>query len=165
MTDEKGKEPEFRHDLTNAEMVKSYVISLLIAVPCVALTYYLAYINRAWPGPHVIFGVILFVSVVNFVALAALEEYRSRLGSFTVPTLIAASAIVILIVLLAAINRFVPFIGYQWAFPIIFFVIVFKYLALFRESNLALKFYLAMNIIALAALWGMGMHGKIALPF
>lgn len=162
---EKSAPAEFKHDLSSAEMVKSYVISLAIALPSIGLTYYLAYLNRNWPAAHVIFAGILIVSIVNFVALAALEEYRSRIGSFTVPVLVAASAVVLLILLLTAVNRFVPAIGYQWVFPAVLFVIVFKYLALFREKNLALKFYLAVNIIALAALWGMGIHGKIALPF
>lgn len=161
----KPDEAEFKHDLTNSDMVKSYAISLLISLPCLGVTYFLAYMNRAWPAAHMIFATILFVSVINFVALAALEEYRSRIGSFTVPTLVAASALILLILILTAINRFVPQIGYQWAFPVIAFVIIFKYLALFKEDNLALKFYLAVNIIALAALWGMGTHGKIAVPF
>lgn len=160
-----GSVTEFKHDLTNADMVKSYAISLVISLPCLGITYYLAYLNRAWPSAHIIFAGILFVSVINFVALAALEEYRSRIGSFTVPTLVAASAIVLLVLLLSAVSRFVPFIGYNWAFPIVFFIIIFKYLALFKEDNLALKFYLAVNIIALAALWGMGTNGKIVLPF
>lgn len=161
----KKTEPEFKHDLTNTEMVKSYVISLAISLPCFGITYYLAYLNRAWPAAHVIFAAILCVSLINFVALAALEEYRSRIGSFTVPVLVAASALVLLVFILSAVNRFVPQIGCQWAFPIIAFVIVFKYLALFKEKNLALKFYLAMNIIVLATLWGLGEHGKIVMPF
>lgn len=158
------KEP-VPHDLSNAEMMKSYVISLLISLPCVAATCFLAYFNQDWPEARIIFSVILFVSVINFVAISVLEEYRSRLGSFTVPVLLAASALVLLVVLLSAVNRFVPAIGYSWSFPIVLFVIVFKYLAMFREKNLALKFYLAVNIIALAALLGMGTHNKIALPF
>lgn len=168
MTDQKEpqndrKEPA--HDLSNADMVKSYAISLLISLPCLGATFFLAYFNQDWPEARIIFSVILFVSVINFVALSVLEEYRSRIGSFTVPVLVAASGVVLLIMLLSAVNRFVPAIGYRWSFPIVLFVIVFKYLAMFREKNLALKFYLAVNIIALAALLGMGAHNKIALPF
>lgn len=152
-------------DLSSAELVKSYVISLVISIPCIGITYFLANVNTDWPMAHGIFGIIMLVSVVNFVALVALEEYRSKLGSFTIPAMIAATFIVLLIVVIVAISRYVPSLHYQWLFPVIFFVIAFKYLAMFREKNLALKFYLAVNIIALAALWGLGIQGKISLPF
>lgn len=167
MTAQKPPAPQDdrKPDMNSEELMKSYVISLVIAIPCVALTYFLARVNKDWPMSQAICGIIMLVSVVNFVALVALEEYRSRLGAFTMPAIIAATFIVLLIVVFAAINRYVPSLQYQWMFPVIFFVIAFKYLAMFREKNLALKFYLAVNVIALAALWGLGIQGKISLPF
>lgn len=164
-TDKKPSSEERKPDMSSTELLKSYVISLAISLPCIGITWFLADVNTSWPAAHIIFAAILVVSLVNFVALVALEEYRSRLGSFTVPALIAAMTIVLLIVIILGVGRYVPGLGYRWMFPLILFVIVFKYLALFREKNLALKFYLAVNIIALAALWGLGEHGKIALPF
>jgi hypothetical protein len=81
------------------------------------------------------------------------------------PALLATCGLVLLFALISGVNRFYPEVGYHWLFPIVALLITFKYLAMFKERNLALKFYLAINIIALAALWGLGKADKIALPF
>lgn len=164
-TEDKPSPPEQKHDLSSAELVKSYVYSLLISLPSLAITIYLTQFRVEWWSVQVVLSMILFVSIVNFIALVTLEEYRSRLGTFTIPVLLAACGLILLFALIGGVNRFYPGVGYHWLFPIVALVIVFKYLAMFKEKNLALKFYLAINIIALAALWGLGKADKIALPF
>lgn len=159
--DKKDVKPE----LSSQGLIKSYLVSLAISVPCLLGTVYLSGINTEWTGAHVIFGVILFVSVLNFIALVFLEEIKSRIGALTVPALLASLALIFLFLLIEGVSRFFPLFGYQWLFPVIALLIVFKYLAMFKEKNLALKFYLAMNILALAALWGLGKADKIDLPF
>ncbi len=163
--DDKTPPPEPMRDLSSAELVKSYVVSLGISLPSLALTIYFTQFRVDWWSPQVVLSMVLFVSIINFIALVTLEEYRSRLGSFTIPVLLAACGLILLFALIGGVNRFYPGVGYHWLFPIVALVIVFKYLAMFKEKNLALKFYLAINIIALAALWGLGKSDQLALPF
>ncbi|MEZ0260781.1 MAG: hypothetical protein ACAH80_07210 [Alphaproteobacteria bacterium] len=164
-TPEKPPAPEQKHDLSSAELVKSYVYSLCISLPTLAAVIYLTQFRVEWWSGQVVLSMVLFVSIINFIALVTLEEYHSRLGTFTIPVLLAACGLVVLFALISGVNRFYPGLGYHWLFPVIALVIVFKYLAMFKERNLALKFYLAINIIALAALWGLGKADKIVLPF
>jgi cation transport ATPase len=162
---EKPPAPEQKHDLSSAELTKSYVYSLCLSLPTLAAVIYLTQFRVEWWSVQVVFSMILFVSIINFIALVTLEEYRSRLGSFTIPVLLASCGLVVLFALIGGVNRFYPGVGYHWLFPVVALVIIFKYMAMFKERNLALKFYLAINIIALAALWGLGKADKIALPF
>lgn len=157
--------PDKKPEISSQDLIKSYVISLVISVPLVAATIYLSQFTTEWPLAHLIFGGIMFISVLNFIALVFLEEIRNRIGKMTIPALLAAIALVLLLVIFEGIHKFMPDAGYQWFFPIVAFIIVFKYLAMFRERNLALKFYLAMNILSLAVLWGLGKADKIDLPF
>jgi len=167
MTDENKKPPapEPKHDLSSAELIKSYVYSLGFSIPSLAAVVYLTQYRVEWWSGKVVLSMILFISIINFIALVSLEEYRSRLGTFTMPVLLAACGLVLLFALISGVNRFYPGVGYHWLFPVVALLITFKYLAMFKEKNLALKFYLAINIIALAALWGLGKADKIALPF
>lgn len=161
----KSSNKNTKPEISSQELTKSYIVSLLISIPCLALTIYLTQFRLDWWYAHVIFAMILFVSVINFIALIFLEEIKSRIGALTIPTLLATMALILLFVLIEGVNRFYPLFGYNWLFPVIALVMVFKYLAMFKEKNLALKFYLAINIIALAALWGLGAADKIDLPF
>ncbi len=161
-----GKErKDVKPQITSDELIRSYLISFGISLPSLAVSVYLTQFRITWWEPHVIFAGILFVSVINFIALIFLEEVRSRIGKLTIPMLLASVSLIFLFVLIEGVNRFYPLFGYKWLFPVIALVIIFKYLAMFKERNLALKFYLAINIIALSALWGLGQADKIDLPF
>jgi heme/copper-type cytochrome/quinol oxidase subunit 4 len=161
----RGNKDRNTHELTSAELIKSYVISLIIAIPCLLLTVYLIGFHADWPEAHMIFGVIMAVSVVNFVLIIVLDQLRAQTGSFTVPAMLATCVIIVLLVIVEGLSRFIPLFDFRWLYPVIAGVMIFKYLALFKERNLALKFYLAMNIAALAALGSLGADSKIALPF
>ena len=153
------------HDLSSAELTKSYVISLLIAIPLLAATVAVAHYHANLNMARTIFWIVLFVSIGNFLALIALEQFRSQTGSFTIPALLTALALSVLVILVEGISRFIPIADFHWLYPVISLGIIFKYLALFKEKNLALKFYLAANIIALAALCSLSADDKLALPF
>ena len=157
------KNPDDR--LSSTDLIKSYVISLVIAAPCLLLTFYLTDFHADWPLAHVIFCVVLVLSVANFIVLVVIDQVRAQTGSFTMPALLAACLIIVLIVLVDGVGRFIPLFDFHWLYPVIAGVMIFKYLALFKEKNLALKFYLAVNIVALAALGSIGADSKIDLPF
>ena len=86
--DKKDVTPE----LSSQNLVKSYLVSLAISVPSLMASFFLSDVNTEWAGAQAIFGVILFISVLNFMALVFLEEIKSRIGYFTVPALLAAMA-------------------------------------------------------------------------
>ena len=153
------------HDLSSAELVKSYVISLLITIPLLALSVLIYQYHAGWKAAHLIFWSILFVSIGNFLAIMMLEQFRSQMGSFTLPALLAACGLVVLLTIVEGVNRFIPVLDFHWLYSVISVAIIFKYLAIFKERNLALKFYLAVNIIAMAALWNLGADHKVSLPF
>lgn len=153
------------HDLSSAELIRSYVISLLIAIPLLALTAAVTQYHAAAGTARVIVWMVLFVSLGNFIALIALEQFRSQMGSFTIPALLTALGLMVIVILVEGVSRFMPVFDFHWLYPVIALGIIFKYLALFRERNLALKFYLAVNIIALAALCSLGADDRISLPF
>ena len=163
---EKPDKDNPQHELTSKELLKSYVISLAIAIPCLAFTILImTQFHADWKSAQLIVWVILLVSIANFLTLVALDYLRPRMSSFTMPSLLAACGLVILMTLVEGISRFIPVLDFHWLYPVISVAIIFKYLALFKEKNLALKFYLAMNIIALAALWNLGSDHRVALPF
>lgn len=155
-----------QHELTSRELIKSYVISLLIAIPSLGICILImTQFHANWKSAQLIVWVILLVSIANFLTLVALDHLRSRMGSFTVPSLLTACGLILLMTLVEGISRFIPVLDFHWLYPVISVAIIFKYLALFKEKNLALKFYLAINIIALAALWNLGSDHRVALPF
>jgi len=153
------------HDLTSAKLVKSYVISLLISAPSLLAVVWLLRSKIDWPAAHLVFSTILLLSLGNFLSLILLDHFRTKTGSLTMPALLSTCLIILAILIVEGIDRFVPMLDFHWIYPMIALVMFFKYLALFREQNLALKFYLAVNIIALAALWNLGAEHKISLPF
>lgn len=148
-------------------LIKSYIISLLISLPCLAISIYVTQFHINWIYPQTIFMVIMFISVLNFVTLILLDEIKGKVkvGTMTVPMLLAAAGLVLLFLIIEGINRFMPILSYRWLFPVIALVMAVKYLAMFKEKNLALKFYLGANIIVLSILWSLGETDKIVLPF
>lgn len=153
------------HDLNSSELTKSYVISLLISIPLLGLMVVIAQYHADMDVARIILWTILFVSVGNFLALVALEQFRAHMGSFTLPALLTACGLILFVVIVEGLSRFMPVIDFHWLYAVISMAIVFKYLAIFRERNLALKFYLGVNILALAALLSLGSTDRIALPF
>jgi hypothetical protein len=153
------------HDLTSSELTRSYVISLLIAIPLLAISVLIYQYHAGWKAAHLIFWSVLLVSIGNFLAIIALEQFRNQMGSFTLPALLATCGLVVLITIVEGINRFIPIFDFHWLYSVISIAIIFKYLAIFKERNLALKFYLAVNILAMAALWNLGADHKVTLPF
>jgi hypothetical protein len=153
------------HDLNSKTLVKSYVISLLISIPLLGFTVLLSQYHAGWKAAHLIFWMILFVSIGNFLALILLEQFRAQMGSFTIPALLSACGLIVFLTIVEGVNRFIPIMDFHWLYSFIALVIIFKYLAIFKERNLALKFYLAVNIIALALLWNLGNDHKVVLPF
>jgi hypothetical protein len=161
------KKPEtgLKHSQSSSELMTSYAISVAIAVPCLLAAWLMADFHPDWPTARVIIGIIICVSLVNFLALVLIDQFGTKKSHLTMRALLAGCAVVILIVLVVILSRYLPFFDPHWLFPLIVAVIAFKYLALFKEKNLALKFYLGINILALTALWGIDVDNKITLPF
>lgn len=151
--------------ISSTDLIRSYIISMLISAPCLGLTVYLTQFKVEWWYAHGIFAAILVLSFINIMALILLDQAQYDVGRMTIPSLIAVIGLVLFFVILEGLSRFFPWIGYRWLFPVIALALIFKYLAIFKEKNLALKFYLAMNGVALATLWGLGQADKIDLPF
>lgn len=108
---------------------------------------------------------VLLLAVLDFATVVFIEQYHKRLGKLTLPSLLAAIAVIFLYMVMESFNRFFEQLGYGFLTPLVVIVVLMIYAAIFMEKSLLLKSYLGINSVALALLWAMGASDKITMPF
>lgn len=146
-------------------LIRSHATSMLVCVPAFCLSVWIMETYIPWPSPALVMTGVMGVAAVNFLLIVALERWRSRLGTLTLPALLGAVGIVMLFMIAQGVNRFYMDFGYGWLLPAVVFYMMLSSVAIFRERFVALKCYLALNAVALSVLWGLGAADKVALPF
>src|ERR1700722_1489467 len=99
MEPQETKEPEAgtKRRLNSGDLLTSYAISVALAVPCLLVTNLLINFHADWSTARVIIGIIICVSLVNFLALALIDQFGTNKSRLTVPALLAGCAVVLLI--------------------------------------------------------------------
>jgi hypothetical protein len=147
------------------EMLKSLLVSLAVCLPAFCLAVWLIEKPVAWTSPPLVVLCILGLTAANFATIIFLEYYRASIGRLTLPALLGAVAVVLLYMIAQSMDRFVHDIGYNWLFPAVACFLLLSACAIFRERQLLLKGYLALNTVAMAVLWGLGDMDRMTLPF
>lgn len=143
----------------------SLVSSLGVCVPAFCASIYVMETNVTWESPAVVVLSILAIAAANFAAIIFLEHCREKIGSLTLPALLATVGLVLLFVLAETVNRFFMDMGHAWLFPFLVVALGLSFLAIFLEKKIAIKCQLGFNSVMLAVLWGLGVADKVALPF
>jgi len=162
----KPENPVFlNEDRVSVDLTKSYLISMAVSLPSLALLAFFVKLEINWLAPQLWLVGILVLSLVNFIVLICLDNIRNRIGSLTLPTLIGTVGIVLLLVILKAFEEVFYFIDLKLLLPWVALFLIFCPLAIFKEKLIALKIHMGINSIALAVLWSLGNTGMIFLPF
>ena len=146
-------------------LIVSLLTSLAVSVPAFCATIYLMESNLSWNTPALVTLVVIAVAAANFATIIALEHFRANIGTLTLPALLATVGLILLFVMMEGINRFFYDFGYRWLFPVLVIALGLSFLAIFKEHKFLIKCQLGFNSMALAVLWGLGVTGKVALPF
>lgn len=154
-----------RHDHRLTQFIKSASIGALIISPSLTTGMYLMDNNTLLEEPYQTVCLILLIAAIDLAMLVILDPYRRDLSKLTLPALISTMAIILLFIITESINRFFEHLGYTVLTPFVIACIALIYTTIFLERNIALKFYLSLNSIAVMFLWALGASNRIMMPF
>ena len=154
-----------RHDHRLTQFIKSVSIGILALSPSLATGMYLLDNSALLEEPYQTICLILLIAAIDLALLVILDPYRRDLSKLTLPALFSTMAIVLLFIITESINRFFEHLGYTFLTPFVIACIALIYTAIFLERNIALKFYLSLNSIAVIFLCVLGATNRIMMPF
>ncbi len=151
-----------KHKITKTQTPKALnkllpiTISLIAIMPSAVIGYLLKDHNMPIYYSHMVAMTVITLAMFNFATVVMITEYGDTTKKFSVPALTTATAIILMFVIAESLNRHIADLGYQYITPFLFAVNLFIYLAIYKENDFSLKFYLSLNSIALYILWAMG---------
>lgn len=153
------------HAVAKLHALKPVLVGLLIAVPAALASATLMDSRTAWPNAPYVMLAILVLTLGNFLALVAIEPYRSRLGELSMPAMLVFIGMTFAYMVTESIDRFVDGYGFGWLTPVTIVALAVIYGGILREKFLMMQLALCLNGLALSVLWSLGDVDKVALPF
>ncbi|MBI3441492.1 MAG: hypothetical protein HY052_06785 [Proteobacteria bacterium] len=146
-------------------MLKSILFGIAIILPSVLSEMYLK--NHGVPAQYAFLtaSAVVFLAVLDFIIIIAIEPFRRSLSILTIPTLLSSIAVIFLYMVTESLNRFFEHLGYAFLSVPVVTAGLLIYVAILWEKKIFLKSYLCLNSIALELLWAMGNTDKITMPF
>jgi hypothetical protein len=154
-----------RHDHDITQFLKSASFSMLALSPSLMAGMYLADNRTLLQAPYLMDYALLALAALDMAAVLLLEPYRRQFSRLTFPALIGAATVILLFVIAYALSRFFGHMGYVFLTPLVVLCLGLICATVFAERNIALKFYLSLNSVAVMLLWALGSIDKITMPF
>lgn len=151
--------------VSKADVAASAVLNILILVPSILLAVYLRTNSVPLQYAFLVTCTVLMLAVFNFATVVFIAQSGKKFAPVTVPALLSVICIILMYVIMEAINRFYPTLGYGLLTPFVAFVMMLIYVSVFIEKNILLRAYLGINVAAPMLLWAMSMSGNIIMPF
>ena len=146
-------------------LTRSFILSLCVCLPAFGASVYV--IERGFDAAHpaVVMLALLLLAALNFLTIVLLEHYSRRLGTLTLPALLAPVGLVLLFMIAEGVNRYFHDFGYRWLLPVAMVALALSFIGAFSERRPLLKCQMAFNAVAIAILWTLGAADKVSLPF
>ncbi len=149
----------------SSEKLLPITISLIVIIPSAIIGLLLKDHTVPVHYSHMVGITVLLLAVFNFTTVVMIEGYNDVIKKFTIPAIVASTAIIFMFIIAESLNRFLTEMGYSYITPFLFIVILFTYFAVFKEKHFILKTYLSLNTLALYILWAMGSAETFTTPF